>query len=141
MITRARATLRSPCRGPCLQLQRLVRLNPDLLLYDVRKSLAPRVAALQQLFPESPKLLMRAPSLLYHDTETYLLPKMRQLEGLLPGVDILRLVRSGRFLLATLIYLIFYLIGFSHELMSKSSPRSQGINGKTPSRRKRYKVL
>lgn len=77
-----------------LGVERLVRLNPDLLLYDVRKSLAPRVAALQRLFPESPKLLMRAPSLLYHDTDTYLLPKMRELEALLPGVDVLRLVRS-----------------------------------------------
>lgn len=79
----------------CLCTYRLVRLHPDLLLYDVRKTLAPRVSALQRLFPDSPglRVLMRAPDLLYHDPETYLLPKMGELRQLLPGVDVDRLVR------------------------------------------------
>lgn len=82
-----------PTRSCLLCLDRLVRLNPDLLLYDVKKTLGPRIVFLQTLFPESPKLLMRAPALLYHDPEMYLLPKMAKLGLLLPGVDVLRLVR------------------------------------------------
>lgn len=72
----------------------MVRLHPNLLLYDVQKTIIPRIASLKRLFPESPKLLMRAPDLLYHDPETILLPKMQMLRELLPGVDIARMIRQ-----------------------------------------------
>lgn len=70
-----------------------MRLHPNLLLYDVHKTLIPRIATLKRLFPDSPKLLMRAPDLLYHDPEKVLLPKMQKLRELLPGVDITRMIK------------------------------------------------
>ena len=83
-------------------MRRLVKLNPDLLLYDVEKTLAPRIMHLKRLFPESPKLLMRAPALLLHDTETFLIPKIEELGSLLPGIDVLRVVRQVVLLLLSL---------------------------------------
>ena len=80
----------------------MVKLNPDLLLYDVEKTLAPRIMLLKRLFPESPKLLMRAPALLLHDTETFLIPKIEELGSLLPGIDVLRVVRQVVLLLLSL---------------------------------------
>lgn len=73
---------------------RLVRHSPALLLYH-EDTLAPRIKFIKRLFPETPKLLSRAPLLLTHDPETFLLPKIKQLESLLPGVDVLKVVRWG----------------------------------------------
>lgn len=73
---------------------RLVRHSPALLLYH-EDTLAPRIEFIKQLFPETPKLLSRAPLLVTHDPETFLLPKIKQLESLLPGVDVLKVVRWG----------------------------------------------
>lgn len=80
---------------------RLVRHSPALLLYH-EDTLAPRIEFIKQLFPETPKLLSRAPLLLTHDPETFLLPKIKQLESLLPGVDVLKVVRWG-WLLVTVV--------------------------------------
>lgn len=77
----------------CRQLLgRLVRHSPALLLYH-EDTLAPRIEFIKRLFPETPRLLSRAPLLLTHDPETFLLPKIKQLESLLPGVDVLKVVR------------------------------------------------
>lgn len=71
---------------------RLVRHSPALLLYH-EDTLAPRIEFIKRLFPESPRLLSRAPLLLTHDPETFLMPKIHQLESLLPGIDVLKVVR------------------------------------------------
>lgn len=71
---------------------RLVRHSPALLLYH-EDTLKPRIEFIKRLFPETPTLLSRAPLLLTHDPETFLMPKLKQLESLLPGVDVLKVVR------------------------------------------------
>lgn len=71
-----------------------MRHSPALLLYH-EDTLAPRIEFIKRLFPETPRLLSRAPLLLTHDPETFLLPKIKQLESLLPGVDVLKVVRWG----------------------------------------------
>lgn len=71
---------------------RLVRHSPALLLYH-EDTLAPRIEFVKRLFPETPRLLSRAPLLITHDPETFLMPKIRQLEALLPGIDVLKVVR------------------------------------------------
>lgn len=73
---------------------RLVRLNPQILLLD-SKTIAPRIAFVKKMFPKSPKLLMRMPALLQRDPELSVLPKMKAIGELLPGMDILRLIRYG----------------------------------------------
>ncbi|CAM9149560.1 unnamed protein product [Ectocarpus sp. 13 AM-2016] len=80
-------------RLPGVDVLRLVRHSPALLLYH-EDTLAPRIEFIKRLFPESPRLLSRAPLLLTHDPETFLMPKIHQLESLLPGVDVLKVVRT-----------------------------------------------
>lgn len=85
------------CRVTCVNAHavncsRLVRHSPALLLYH-EDTLAPRIEFVKRLFPETPRLLSRAPLLITHDPETFLMPKIRQLEALLPGVDVLKVVR------------------------------------------------
>lgn len=72
---------------------RLVRLHPNLLLSNVPNMLAPRIDDLKRLFPDSPKILMRAPHLLFHDVDSFIVPKMEELRDLLPGADVARLIR------------------------------------------------
>lgn len=71
----------------------MVRLHPNLLVLDVPNMLAPRIADLKRLFPDSPKLVMRAPDLLFHNADSFIVPKMEELGELLPGVDVTRLIR------------------------------------------------
>ncbi|CBJ31071.1 expressed unknown protein [Ectocarpus siliculosus] len=78
---------------PGVDVLRLVRHSPALLLYH-EDTLAPRIEFIKRLFPESPRLLSRAPLLLTHDPETFLMPKIHQLESLLPGIDVLKVVRT-----------------------------------------------
>lgn len=83
---------------------RLVRHSPALLLYH-EDTLAPRIDFVKRLFPETPRLLSRAPLLITHDPETFLMPKIRQLEALLPGIDVLKVVRWVCYLLEVFVSL------------------------------------
>ena len=71
--------------------------TPQLLTYDVGRTIAPKVALFEELLPgiDGKRVLAGSPGLLCYDMASTLPAKLRALESLFPGVDLPRLIRSS----------------------------------------------
>lgn len=74
----------------------MVRREPALLTYNVRTSLASKVAVYERELPDVDvrKLLAATPRLLSYDVATVVPRKLESLRRLLPGADVPRLVKN-----------------------------------------------